>query len=103
MQLYAIGWSEQGPLKLGRSSDPQARLSALQTGCPYTLKVLATGHIVRRMYSRHWGGLAIERALHRQLKDKRIRGEWFDVTLDEIRAQFPKRPGEDGHVEWRSF
>lgn len=69
--LYVIEGAP-GLVKVGITSDPRARLAALQTACPYPLEfaaILATpGH-----------GYDIEGAAHAILGPHRGTGEWFRV------------------------
>lgn len=65
-----------GPVKIGKTTKPMSeRLSALQTGSPVPLKVLA----VRK---------ASERRLHQKFFEYRLSGEWFrpeGALLDYLR------------------
>ncbi len=66
-------------MKIGHTTNSiRSRLSALQTGAPFDL----TCH----NYIETSGGLAlqIEGAIHRLLYKRRIRGEWFNMSVDEI-------------------
>ena len=65
-----------GPVKIGRSSNPIARLSALQTAHPHPLRIIA----------KMAGGIEVERSLHRLFAASRIRpdGEWFNPTPDLV-------------------
>tara|TARA_B100002019_G_scaffold291356_1_gene311314 strand:+ start:10978 stop:11289 length:312 start_codon:yes stop_codon:yes gene_type:complete len=68
--LYIIQSDKTGSLKIGRSKDPEKRLKQLQTGSPYSLRLILiienSGHM--------------EKQLHNHLKryKERRRGEWFD-------------------------
>jgi predicted GIY-YIG superfamily endonuclease len=79
--LYVISASTSGPCKLGRSNDPEKRLRQLQTGHSETLHLfhqeLVTGSEISLM----------ERALHRTIAFKRMRGEWFNITVEEAIAE----------------
>lgn len=56
-------------MKLGVTMDLDARLRAIQTGCPYKCVVLAK-----------WpGSPQLERKLHEHFKDYRKHGEWFEL------------------------
>jgi hypothetical protein len=58
------------------------RLTAMQSGCPFELELLALCD----------GGQATEAQLHLRFASHRIRGEWFKLN-DDLRAhiaQFPK-------------
>jgi len=78
--LYLIQSGHTGAVKVGRSSDPPARLKQLQTGCPYPLRLILVlpdqGHL--------------ERALHRRLARGRTLGgeEWFS---HEVLGELPDR------------
>lgn len=52
------------------TGDPYARLSSLQTGCPFELRVLAHRPGTHRE----------EAAVHALLESSRVRGEWFRRT-----------------------
>ncbi|QOZ25307.1 GIY-YIG nuclease family protein [Bradyrhizobium sp. CCBAU 51753] len=74
--VYAIGAREDGPIKIGITSDVVSRLSALQTGNWQQLSVL----------SAHFAGARataakIEAALHGRLAHRSMVGEWFDLPL----------------------
>jgi predicted GIY-YIG superfamily endonuclease len=75
--VYVIG-SGGGPVKIGYARNVNKRLQSLQIGSHEQLYVLET---IDRLT--HKEALAIERAVHKELADKRVRGEWFDVSLDE--------------------
>lgn len=64
--LYLIEGA--GRVKIGRSQNPQRRLSTLQTGCPCDLRIWAlasdSGHL--------------EAWLHLRFAEHRLHGEWFN-------------------------
>lgn len=73
---YFIGGND-GPIKIGCSTDVAKRLRALQIGSAYALAVLAVIE----------GNETIERRYHRQFAHLRLNGEWFrrdTVLLNEI-------------------
>lgn len=74
--VYFVQSSIGGPVKIGRSSNPIARLSALQTAHPHPLRIIA----------KMAGGIEVERSLHRLFAASRIRpdGEWFNPTPDLV-------------------
>lgn len=74
--IYVIG-PKGGPYKIGFSANPTARLSSLQTG--------TTDYLILHYKEETDTEIAkvIEKLIHRQLAHKRIRGEWFDVSLEE--------------------
>jgi hypothetical protein len=56
-------------VKIGVAGDVNDRLSALQVGCPYELKLWGTLR----------GGPRAEQALHAAFAYYRFRGEWFSM------------------------
>lgn len=64
--LYKIGWSTR----------PLERLKALQTGVPYELELVGTIE----------GDLAAERIWHHLFRDKHVRGEWFALAPEDVKA-----------------
>lgn len=63
-----------GPVKIGSSGSPALRLRSLQTGFPTELKL----HHQQQSTDAHLA----ERAAHYILREKRLHGEWFDVSVD---------------------
>ncbi len=66
-RVYFIQAGENGPIKIGVSLDPPARLRSMQIGCPCELRLL--GSIV--------GAWVAETVLHEAFNLERLRGEWF--------------------------
>jgi antitoxin (DNA-binding transcriptional repressor) of toxin-antitoxin stability system len=65
--LYAIQAGDDGPIKIGVTNSPSARLATLQQGNAEELHGLAA-----------WRGLVLEeKQLHAEFDHVRIRGEWF--------------------------
>jgi len=65
-----------GYCKIGRTNDPIRRIGHFDTMLPFRTDVLAvieTSDCV-----------GLETVLHHQYADKRVRGEWFDLTEDDI-------------------
>src|SRR5438445_5974418 len=63
-----------GPVKIGHSHNPNARLAALQSGNYEKLKIIASID----------GGHSLEKALHEHFNSKQLSGEWFTLTDEEI-------------------
>ena len=76
--LYIIGGTDK-PYKLGITKDPTKRLKALQTGNPIPLTI---HHLepVPHTQVKH-----LETELHSMLSHKRLKGEWFDISLSEAK------------------
>lgn len=90
--IYVIG-PKDGPFKIGYSASPSARLSSLQTGTTEFPMI----HYKEECETEQ--AKVIEKLIHRQLAHKRIRGEWFNVTLDEaiseVKFAFIRWEGEE--------
>lgn len=72
--VYALINPHLRGVKIGKATDPKARLEAFQTGCPvrgYSMPFrLLTSHAFKA-----------ETAAHKLLKAHRLEGEWFDIDL----------------------
>jgi hypothetical protein len=68
---YIITSEEHRFIKIGSSATPSFRLSSLQTGSPFLLKIVWC-----------WPE-DIESDLHKIFADKWVFGEWFDIPVDE--------------------
>jgi hypothetical protein len=85
--------------KIGISKiDYYARLSTMQSGCPYKLEFVDTMHSTQ--YQK------LEKTLHAKFINKRIRGEWFDLdpeSLSEVKAYFEQNsePQTKIEFEWK--
>jgi len=72
--LYIMKCKNTGHYKIGISANPKARESTLQSEKP-SIKMVG-----------QWDQLAgMERELHQQYADQRIRGEWFNLTPTQVR------------------
>lgn len=79
MYLYAIGTTGSRQ-KIGFSADPQQRLKTLQTANSEVLFLHYSFPIDPTVASR------FERHVHVQHGHRRIKGEWFDMSPEEIVA-----------------
>lgn len=70
--IYLIQAGEAGPVKIGVARNPLYRMRELQTGQAETL------FLVDEIDAPH----ANERFMHEELKEFRIRGEWFRPVLE---------------------
>lgn len=66
--VYFIQSGEDGPIKIGTSSNFSSRLASLRTSQPHEIAVLAVVS----------GGRSLERSYHKKFADMRVVGEWFD-------------------------
>ncbi len=91
--LYVIAPDENGPCKIGYTTNIGLRHTALQVGCWLPLGVFAVRVCFKRQGG-HWktlrssmraGARFVESEVHKKLKelDFHLRGEWFDVTPSE--------------------
>jgi hypothetical protein len=75
MTIYLIACD--GYTKIGHTDgSPNERLRQLQTGSPHTMHLLGITP----------GGIHDERALHAEFADRHIRGEWFELTIEQVRT-----------------
>ena len=76
--LYIMQMGRTGAIKVGRSSNVDRRLTEIQTGCPYEVRVI----IVAK--DQGWR----ERSIHQDLRRFRLRGhkgEWFsEMSLGSL-------------------
>jgi len=78
--VYLIEMVGHDLVKIGKTTNVSARLSTLQTGSPYELRLFAVF-----CGKAECGNGELEESLHHSFAHLRIRGEWFKFT-DEIRA-----------------
>lgn len=70
--IYFIQCDHSGPVKIGKSTNPQNRLKSLQCACPYKLHLIKILHGDSDIY------------VHKLLKDYRRTGEWFEPHPDVL-------------------
>src|SRR5689334_20768822 len=79
VELYIVthmsGRAHHGPVKIGISANPEARLRELQTGNPLRLGVFWTFTFATR-----WEAREHERAFHEEFARDQTSGEWFAIT-----------------------
>lgn len=66
--------AHDGPVKIGYSRDPRARLKALQTSHYERLRIIVDVE----------GDPGLENSLHAHFAHKRLSGEWFDLSNHDI-------------------
>lgn len=75
--VYAIGYD--GCVKIGISAtDASRRLRAMQTGNVEELMLIAQAYVANYKL--------IEKALHRENKNRWIRGEWYKLSIEEAKV-----------------
>lgn len=65
-----------GAFKIGKAQDPSKRIRQLEIALPYPVQTVAT---VPTDDAR-----ALESKLHKRFKDKRLNGEWFDLSAQDV-------------------
>jgi hypothetical protein len=65
--IYIVRAGDDGPVKIGWTANPKARLSYLAVDNPAPLRLLALTS----------GSMKEEKELHRRFAEHRIRGEWY--------------------------
>ncbi|MFB7672299.1 GIY-YIG nuclease family protein [Kitasatospora purpeofusca] len=89
--MYLITAANSRTAKIGRSTDPEGRVAALQSGSPVALLLAATFP----------GGPRLERHLHQEFGEYRIHGEWFDFgehdPVTEVTTVVEAYEPEPGH------
>lgn len=68
--------AENSYCKIGKTTNPDDRLSRLQTGNPFQIRY----EILIRCDDNH----AVEQALHRRFDQKNMTGEWFRLSPEDI-------------------
>lgn len=79
--VYIIGTATEsggvkGPVKIGVTSSPDARLATLSTGSPRALTFACVVGANSRDVA-HF----LENAMHQKFADRRLNGEWFDIGV----------------------
>jgi hypothetical protein len=72
MYVYFVQAGENGPIKIGFSTDPDRRIKALRTAMSEELIVLK---VVK-------GGRQLEKTLHDRFSEIHRRGEWYEPTTE---------------------
>lgn len=79
--IYAIGPARQGVVKIGSTRRPvQQRLKDLQTGSSARLSLIAHVEVAGDLRR-------IEMLVHELLRAQRLRGEWFAVSMNQVRLE----------------
>ena len=68
--IYFIGNLEK--IKIGHSSKIKSRISTIRVSCPFEAELLLLLE----------GGKEVEKMLHSKFNEYKIRGEWFNMSID---------------------
>ena len=63
--------------KIGRTTNLDGRLSALSTQLPFPVDLVRSFKVANAPQKEH--------TLHERFADKRVRGEWFQLSPDDVR------------------
>jgi hypothetical protein len=88
--LYIMTEGPDGPVKIGRSKNPWARIHDLQIGNPRPISVAATWRMTRN------DAIEAERMLHEELDMVQLEGEWFNFDVQTIVDMVPNFLGAIG-------
>lgn len=87
--------SEKGIVtKLGIAEKPGTRISQMQVGSTEGLSTLAVSAVKNPR--------ALEKLMHSAFKDKRVRGEWYELTSDDIRLIYDNLDNIETHCECKA-
>jgi predicted GIY-YIG superfamily endonuclease len=77
--IYVIESEETGLFKIGTTQDYMRRFYQLQKTSAYPLSIFALMHCPEGL------GRYFEKKLHQKFKNKRTHGEWFKLSVDDLR------------------
>ncbi len=77
--IYFVRQNELSPIKIGWTSNITQRMSMLETAAPYGMTLLGT--IVTQTAK------DLEKHLHVKYASKRLRGEWFDISKEDVEKE----------------
>jgi len=66
--------ADNGLTKIGKSTKPKRRLASIQTACPCSTELVRVEPAIDMDEA--------ERNLHKLFANQRVRGEWFDISLE---------------------
>ena len=75
-----------GRVKIGVANDPRSRLKELNIGSPDPARLVGTREFTSRAVA-----FEIESRMHRILRARQVKGEWFDIPADEAWALLKKQ------------
>lgn len=83
--VYFLRSEKSSYIKIGKSKDIDKRVKMLEYNVG---KINILGFIYNEDYD------LIEKQLHAHFKDKRMHGEWFDLSVDDIKIVIEKNRGQ---------
>lgn len=79
--IYAI--SDGVHIKIGKSNDPDKRLYSLQTSNSKVLSIVATLDCESQTEA-----FKLEKQLHSKFSEFRLKGEWFNISIETLQAEW---------------
>ena len=90
MYVYVVG-PEIGPKKIGIAKNVRSRLSQYKTHNTQNVKLLFSINCPKDKAKR------IEKSVHQALKERRVHGEWFNVSVEEAKAAIRDAAAREKH------
>lgn len=76
--VYLVGSAVHGWYKIGRSKSPRMRRYVIDSVLPFEIELIA-------VWETTWS-VGLEKEMHHLCMDRRIRGEWFQFTSEQLTA-----------------
>lgn len=64
--------------KIGATRNATQRISRFETAYPHDLRVIRVAHVANMTRT--------EKSLHTRFREKRVKGEWFDLSVSDLRV-----------------
>ena len=95
--VYFIKHKGLNPVKIGYSSHPNPlkRIESYNTSSPYGVEVL--GYIISDNSKK------LEGKLHKKYQEKRLNGEWFDISIKDVQNELLIHGESDLHQQMNDF
>jgi hypothetical protein len=90
--IYIIAYDPKGPIKIGKSSNPNQRLTELQTGNPYKLELMCVKNFFEERFAKFAEDTIKNYLIKKKLKTNSGGDEWYSTNLSyakSILAFFP--------------
>lgn len=93
--VYFVKQKGLSPIKIGYSGkeDPRGRIASMATASPYGMQII--GIIITDSPAK------LEAKLHSKYADRRLTGEWFDISLQDVDFEI-KENSEEYELERRN-
>ena len=81
--IYLVRMQGTNYVKIGIAEKPKKRLSSLASGNPMPLELLFSCSVNQPSHHFHLDE-TVEQEIHAELEPYRVRGEWFDLTQEQV-------------------